>query len=55
MREKDWKVTDFDSDVITIHSWNVNGFRAVNKKGNFEEFLKKGKRRSTQKTLPLCV
>lgn len=43
LREKDWEVTKFDSDKITIHSWNVNGFRAVNKKGNFEEFLKKGK------------
>ena len=43
LREKDWKKTTFDGDVVTIHSWNVNGFRAVNKKGSFGHFLKKGR------------
>lgn len=46
---------EFDSDVVTIHSWNVNGFRAVNKKGNFEDFLKKGRIVSSQKIQALCV
>ncbi len=46
LKEQTWGVKDFDDEIVTIHSWNVNGFRAVNKKDEFANFLKKGRKRA---------
>jgi hypothetical protein len=32
-----------DGENISIYSWNVNGFRSVMKRNEFDAFMKRGK------------